>query len=101
MLSREGFLVIFVLISLLLFNWHSIGLSEKVDELASYKYLFGVWAIIILVLFLVSTSHLSLLNEGDGRRENGNNSNNGGMDDNAMNNEEGYSKGGTSDKNGR
>ncbi|MBF0564663.1 MAG: hypothetical protein HQK89_05415 [Nitrospirae bacterium] len=87
MLTQDAFLVIFILLSLLLFNWHSIGFSERVDEFASYKYLFGTWAVIIFILFLISKSHLSLLHESNGRRENGNSSN---ADDNTINNEEGH-----------
>ncbi|MBF0466942.1 MAG: hypothetical protein HQK94_17885 [Nitrospirae bacterium] len=73
MLTQEGFLIILIIIAFLLFNWNFIGLPEKVDGFLSYKYLFGVWAIIIVVLFLVSKSNQSLLQETDGQEENDNN----------------------------
>ncbi|KJU86552.1 membrane protein [Candidatus Magnetobacterium bavaricum] len=71
MLREEGFLVIFVIIAMLLFNWHFIGLSETVDGFDSFRYLFGVWAVVILLLFLISMSHKSSLPEdGSGNDDN-------------------------------
>ncbi|MBF0537934.1 MAG: hypothetical protein HQL03_06740 [Nitrospirae bacterium] len=64
-LRQEGFLVVFTIIVLLLFNWHFIGLSEKVDGFDSFRYLFGAWALVIFFLFLISMSHKSSLPEGD------------------------------------
>lgn len=54
---QEGVLVIFVIVCVLLFNWHFIGLSEKVDGFDSFRYLFGVWALVIVLLFMIARSN--------------------------------------------
>ncbi|MBF0555327.1 MAG: hypothetical protein HQK96_12365 [Nitrospirae bacterium] len=67
LLAEEGFLVVFAVAALLLFNWHIIASMEKGDGLTSYKYLFGAWATVIFMLYLVSRSYAGRYSEGDDR----------------------------------
>lgn len=54
MFAQPGFAVLLAVLGLIAINWPFLALAHAAGELAVFGYLFGVWALMVLLAFLIS-----------------------------------------------